>query len=112
PRGVAETAKRWERPLKYKFVEHAERGAVYDAARAGISLKGADMYSPWASCCDCARAIAMSDIGRLIRFPHARNERWDRSVEIGDTIMREAGVEIVEIEPVGFNFDNVRLANI
>lgn len=36
PDGVKETAERWERPLKYKFVEHAERNAIYAAARKGI----------------------------------------------------------------------------
>lgn len=35
PDGVKETAERWERPLKYKFVEHAERNAVYAAAQIG-----------------------------------------------------------------------------
>jgi deoxycytidylate deaminase len=29
PQGVQESEERWTRPLKYKFVEHAERNVIY-----------------------------------------------------------------------------------
>ena len=35
---------RWERPEKYSWVEHAERNAIYAAAREGVRLAGATMY--------------------------------------------------------------------
>lgn len=101
PRGVAETEKRWERPGKYFFVEHAERNAIYEAASMGESTYGATMVSPWAACTSCARAIIQSGIVRLVR--HRSKEahaHWNEEIEIGNLMMQEAGIEIVEIDPI------------
>jgi dCMP deaminase len=59
---------RWERPQKYSWVEHAERNAVYNAARKGISLKGARAYLNWdlAPCAECARSFIQSGIKEVI----------------------------------------------
>ena len=66
PKGVILTGKRKERPLKYDFLEHAERNAIYEAARKGVKLKGAKIYSPWFPCAPCARAIIQSGIEEII----------------------------------------------
>lgn len=110
PEGVGYSDERWERPLKYSFIEHAERYSIFDAARSGHGTDGATMVCPWASCAECARAIACAGITRLVRlaFPEdGTGDRWRASCEIGDTILRESGVEIVEfagqieeIEPI------------
>src|SRR3954465_12147778 len=40
PRNTNDTrAYRHERPMKYKWTEHAERNAIYNAARVGIPLE-------------------------------------------------------------------------
>ena len=44
--------KRYEKPLKYMWVEHAERNAIY-LGRNGISLDGCKMYVTYFPCCDC-----------------------------------------------------------
>jgi dCMP deaminase len=55
-RGVDdEVDSRHERPAKYSWTEHAERNAIYNAARIGISLAGATCYVNWFPCADCAR---------------------------------------------------------
>jgi len=36
PDGVIETSERWERPLKYEYIEHAERNSIFTAARKGV----------------------------------------------------------------------------
>jgi dCMP deaminase len=66
---------RWERPEKYFWVEHAERNAIYNAARHGIKLKGSKLflnYKP-VPCADCCRAIIQAGIveviGPNIEFP-------------------------------------------
>jgi dCMP deaminase len=70
PRGVDETIpERWERPAKYKWVEHAERNAVYNASRVGVSLKGSTAYLNWepnASCADCSRAFAQAGVKEIV----------------------------------------------
>jgi len=41
PRGIKDNKKeRQERPEKYFWFEHAERNAIYNAARIGVSTKG------------------------------------------------------------------------
>ena len=60
--------KRWERPEKYKWVEHAERNAIYNAARNGIRLKNARAYLNWEPipCSDCARAFIQAGIKEIV----------------------------------------------
>ena len=101
PFRLERTADRNERPRKYFFWEHAERAAIYSCVRSGIPTNGATMVCPWAACADCARAIVLSGIVRLVRLPHndwSSHPRWAESCRAGDDIMRESGVEIVEVE--------------
>lgn len=99
PEGVKESSTRWERPLKYKFVEHAERNCIYAAAKQGIRTKGLIMYCPWFACADCARAIVQAGIKMVIGHDSVLQEQsehwktqWKESVEIGDVILSEGGV--------------------
>jgi dCMP deaminase len=64
PRGIDDTNElRQERPEKYFWFEHAERNAIYNAARIGVSTKGTTMYlSHWFPCADCARGIINAGI--------------------------------------------------
>lgn len=74
PRGVDESKdERHERPAKYGWGEHAERNAVFNAARVGIPLEGCTIYVPWYPCMDCARAIVQTGITRLV----ATEPNWD-----------------------------------
>src|SRR4051812_43013518 len=57
PPGVCDTDERRVYPGKAVYTEHAERAAVYDAARRGEKTDGAVMYCPWFACAECARAI-------------------------------------------------------
>ena len=67
PRGLDDTiVERQERPEKYYWFEHAERNAIYNAARIGVSTKGTTMYlSHWFPCSDCARGIINAGITTL-----------------------------------------------
>src|SRR3990167_200779 len=67
PRGIDDNVPaRQERPEKYLWMEHAERNAIYNAARIGVSTKGCTMYmSCVMSCPDCARAIINSGIIKI-----------------------------------------------
>ena len=95
--GTRMTAERWERPLKYSFVEHAERNAIYDAARRGVKTQGLTMVCVWAACADCARAIVESGIVELVRFATPPNKRWDETIEIADRILLEGGLRITTL---------------
>ena len=68
-RGVAETEVRTARDqigTKYLWAEHAERNAIYNAARLGVPLEGCTLYTKLFPCSDCARAIIQSGITTLV----------------------------------------------
>jgi len=99
PEGVDVSEERWERPVKYHHVEHAERNAIYAAARAGIQTHGKIMVCVWAACSDCARAIIQAGIACLVRYKDGGDAvTWNDSISIADSMMLEAGVEIITIE--------------
>lgn len=96
PRGVKETPERLERPAKYSFVEHAERNAIFSAARDGYCTKDAILYCTWYACADCARAIVQAGIsevvGHLIMFQKTPSH-WVDTILVGFTILNEGGVK-------------------
>jgi dCMP deaminase len=102
---------RRQRPLKYQWTEHAERGAIYDAAKRGVATDGLTLVCPWLACADCGRAIVCAGVVRVVRHKipqHAERPDWASSIAVADEMFREAGVEIVEVEgPLGetFRFD-------
>src|SRR5579859_7713931 len=75
PMGVDETdPARWERPIKYEYVCHAERNAIALAARKGSATKGATLYlvgfgPPTAPCTECTKMIIQSGIVRVVGRP-------------------------------------------
>lgn len=101
PKGVKYRQDRWERPLKYSYIEHAERHAIYAAARNGIATEGLILVCPWAACAECARAIAVAGIAELVTLapdPDATNERWDASITIAFEILAESSVKITFLD--------------
>ena len=85
-----------ERATKLLFTEHAERNAIYSAARAGVTLDGCTLYvCGLYPCAPCARAIIQSGIRAVVvtdntTFP----ERWKDSMEAAEEMLEEAGVEV------------------
>lgn len=101
PYGVEHTPERLSRPAKYSWVEHAERKAIYQAARRGISLRGATMYLTLAPCTDCARAIVEAGItGLVCPEPDYDHPRWGENQAIAIEILDEGGVvtQLIKIE--------------
>ena len=99
PRGINDKKdERQERPEKYYWFEHAERNAIYNAARIGVSTKGTTMYlSCGVPCSDCARGIINSGIIRIFceRGGSASNSaKWDESAERSWEMFDEAGVKV------------------
>lgn len=99
PRRVNEIASRQERPLKYLYTEHAERNAIYNAAKCGHRLEGARLYVSYLPCCSCARAIIQSGIGEVIISPINWTNKiekwshWDDSCAVSLEMFSEAEVK-------------------
>ena len=85
PRGINDDVEeRQERPEKYFWFEHAERNAIYNAARIGVSTLGTTMYMTCGiSCADCARAIINSGISKIVlrEGRGATNPIWQESAQ-------------------------------
>lgn len=65
---------RQERPLKYKYFEHAERNAIYNAARNGVRLHKSHAYiNAWTPCSDCMRALLQSGISTIYTQVNSSN---------------------------------------
>ena len=96
PRGVNDEAEyRHDRPMKYKWTEHAERNAIYNAARVGIPLEGCRMYLPWYPCMDCARAIIQTGITELICIkPNPDDSIWAADFAEVPKLLGEADVRV------------------
>lgn len=97
PSGIQPTPSRLERPAKYDYIEHAERAAIYTAARVGTPTKGAVLYCPWFACTDCARAIICAGIREVVghvRPRAATPERWTATIVLAEAMLREAGVSM------------------
>jgi dCMP deaminase len=86
------------RPEKYLWTEHAERNAIFHAARHGIKLEGATMYLRWTPCSDCARAIIQAGLARVVCAPVSEDtpEHWRHSFETALDMLHEAGVELYD----------------
>lgn len=99
PRGINDTIDdRQEKPEKYYWFEHAERNAIYNAARIGVSTLGTTMYMTCdISCADCARGIISAGISKVVfrKSTKAWPEKWRQSAERSNQMFKEAGV-IVE----------------
>lgn len=102
PRGVCDHGERYT-PAgdKYTWISHAERNAIYNAARMGTSLEGCTMYIPWFPCADCTKGIIQSGITTVVCYKtDPEGSQWDKLYEISETMLRESGVVIRYIEPV------------
>jgi len=99
--GTDKTLDLTNRDTKLFWTEHAERGAIFAATRKRIDPAGGTLYCPFAACADCARAICLCGVVRLVRLPESVlpwPDDWRASIEAGDKIMREYGVEITDYD--------------
>lgn len=85
---------------KYFWIEHAERNAIYNAARRGTTLKGCKLYVPWTPCTDCARGIVQTGISEVIIHQNGQdfydkntNGKWLESYKKTTSMFLEAGVK-------------------
>lgn len=100
PRGLTDDVQsRQERPEKYFWFEHAERNAIYNAARVGTPLKGASIYlTSGLPCMDCARGIVNAGIKTVFCktvCTTTNKEKWEESQRRSVELLNECGVEVI-----------------
>jgi dCMP deaminase len=98
PRGINDDLQeRQERPEKYYWFEHAERNAIYNAARIGVSTLNTTMYMTCdISCADCARGIINAGISKIVFSKSNKpwNTIWKDSAERSIQMFKEAGIDV------------------
>ena len=99
PRGLNdELTERQERPEKYFWFEHAERNAIYNAARIGVSLKESTVYlTSGLPCMDCARGLIQSGVKKIVCKQNCttkNNDKWLEQQERSLILFSECGVEV------------------
>lgn len=86
---------RFEQPVKYLFTEHAERNAIYHAARHGVSLRGCTLYATLFPCADCTRAVIQSGITEVVApMPNIEHPKWGESFKASIAMLEEAKIKI------------------
>lgn len=95
PAGVLDIEERHERPEKYFWTEHAERNAIYDAARRGSPLAGCTAYINWYPCIDCARALVQVGVRAVVcREVNMDHPKYAADFKRAAALFDEAGVEV------------------
>jgi dCMP deaminase len=98
PTGIKLTDDMLVRPQKYLYFEHAERNAIYDAAKLGKSTDGSVLYCPFIACVDCGRAIIQAGVKKIVGhlpFKPQEGDRWYESCAVSFGMLEESGVEVV-----------------
>lgn len=98
PRGADDNkSERMARPEKYFWFEHAERNAIFNAAKRGTALSGSTLYSTLCPCMDCARAVVQSGIKRVVTPEPDKtkySQLWDTHFPKTIELFRECGVKL------------------
>ena len=100
PRGLDDSLQeRQERPEKYFWMEHAERNAIYNAARIGVSLKNSTIYlTSGLPCMDCARGIVNSGV-KIVYCKQVcttkNKDKWEESQQKSLELLGECGIDVI-----------------
>jgi dCMP deaminase len=89
------------RPTKYFFSEHAERNAIYAAAKVGTSTDGCSIFVTTLFVCqECARAIIQSGIIKVVVevSPDFNDATYGESFKMTLEMFNEAEVEVLFLD--------------
>lgn len=95
-----DVTERKERPLKYKWMCHAERNAMDLASQSDLS--GCVMFVTFSPCSSCAQSIIQKGIKTVVvdseftadKMP----ERWKEDMLIAIEMLEEANVKVIGID--------------
>jgi dCMP deaminase len=101
PAGVRDLEERHARDGRFIWMEHAERHAIFEAARRGVATAGAWLTTTFFPCIDCARAIVDAGVAGLdTPKPDVDDSVWGALFERSQVILSEGGVEIRIVDAV------------
>jgi dCMP deaminase len=96
PPGIEALPERAIGDNRFIWLEHAERTAIFEAARRGIATDGSLLVSTYFPCADCARAIVLSGVKTVTTpQPEFDDPVWGESFRTSAAILTEGAVELV-----------------
>jgi len=99
PDGVQDIEERHQGDGRLIWMEHAERNAIFKAARCGVATRGATLFSTYFPCADCARAIVQVGIARVYTLAADLSDPvWGRGFAASQVILQEGGVDVVILD--------------
>jgi dCMP deaminase len=99
PAGVRDLESRHAHPERLLWIEHAERNAIFAAARAGVGTAGATLVATFHPCADCARAIVQAGIAEVHTLaPDFADPLWGPAFHFSRAILEEGGVRVNYLE--------------
>lgn len=94
PPGIADTEERLrDRPTKYRYMQHAERNVLDNAA---FDARGSTLVVTMHPCVECAKSIVARGVRAVLVCDSPVPERWAESAQWARKILEEAGVLILQ----------------
>lgn len=102
PPKVNDYLERYKKPVKYKWIVHAEQNALHCAAKYGIATENTILYVPMMPCARCAGSIISCGISKIVLHVPAvdvfsKVSHYGEDNDVTKMSFSEAGVEIAYV---------------
>ena len=97
PANISDSLDRYQnREFKLAAVVHAEKNALFNAAKNGSTTEGCTAYVTWPPCSQCASALIQAGVSKVICPATATApERWIDNFILAGNLLYEAGVTVI-----------------
>ena len=97
PANLSDSLTRYQdREYKLATIIHAEKNAIFNAAKNGSNTEGSTAYVTWPPCSQCASALIQAGIAKVVcPNPNTAPERWRANFQIANELLYEAGVTVL-----------------
>jgi dCMP deaminase len=85
-----------DRDFKLSVIIHAEKNALFNAAKNGATTEGSTLYVTWPPCSQCASAVTQAGVSTVVcPDPNSGPERWVENFTLANDLLYEAGVKVL-----------------
>jgi len=97
PERISDSLDRYaNRDFKLAAVVHAEKNALFNAAKNGSTTEDSTAYVTFHPCSQCAAALIQAGVARVIcPDPHTAPERWRDNFLLANDLLYEAGLTVI-----------------
>jgi dCMP deaminase len=97
PANLSDSLTRYQdREYKLATIIHAEKNAIFNAAKNGSTTERSTAYITWPPCSQCASALIQAGVTKVVCPDPAKSpERWRANFEIANELLYEAGVFVL-----------------